>query len=53
MIDPRVRHILLCGKKITSSPVSRRASYHLLAKEWAVNTGKLPLGGLPRNSVVQ
>ena len=25
----------------------------LLAKEWALNTGKLPLGCLPRNSVVK
>ena len=32
---------------------SRRASCHLLAKEWALNTGKLPPGGLPMNSVVK
>ena len=32
---------------------SKRASCQLVAKEWALNTGKLPLGGLPRNSVVK
>ena len=35
---------------MSSSADSRRASYQLLANEWALNTGKLPLGGLPRNS---
>ena len=31
---------------------SRRAYCQLLVKEWALNTGKLSTGGLPRNSVV-
>ena len=39
-------------KKFPSSADSRRASYQLLAKEWVLNTGKLPPGGLPRNSVI-
>ena len=38
-------------EKISSSADSRRASFQLPAKEWALNTGKLPPGGLPRNSV--
>ena len=41
-IDPRFWHIL-----------SRRASCQLLAKEWALSTGKLSPGGLSRNSVVK
>ena len=32
---------------------SRRASYQLLVKEWALNTSKLPPGGLPWNSVLK
>ena len=32
---------------------SIRASCQLLAKEWALNTGKLALGGMPRNSMVK
>ena len=40
-------------KEFPSSPDSRRASCQLLAKEWALNIGKLPLGGLPRNIVVK
>ena len=51
-IDPHGRHILL-WKIFPSSADSRRASCQLLAKEWTLNTGKLPLGGLPRNSVVK
>ena len=39
-------------KKVFPS-CSRRTSCQLLAKEWALNTGKLPLGGLPWNSVVK
>ena len=31
----------------------RRASCKLLAKECRLSTGKLPLGGLPKNSVVR
>ena len=42
-----------CWKKISSSFDSRRASCQLLVKEYAMNTGKLLLGGLPRNSVVK
>ena len=51
-VDPHVRHILT-WKIIPSSADSRRASCQLLVKELALNTGKLPLGGLPRNSVVK
>ena len=39
-----------------SSTDSRRASCHLLVKEWALNTGNLSQGGMagmPRNSVVK
>ena len=48
---PRIRHMFL-WKNIPSSADSRRASCQLLAKEWTLYTGKLPLGGLPRNNVV-
>ena len=40
------------GSFFPSSADSRRANFQLLTKECALNTGKLPLGGLPRNSVV-
>ena len=51
-IDPRVRHIL--SRRISPSSVdSRRADCQFLAKECALSTGKLPPGGLPRNSVVK
>ena len=40
-------------KLFHSSADSRRASCGLLAKEWAFNTFQLPLGCLPRNSVVK
>ena len=43
---------ILSWKKITSSTGSRRASCQLLAKEWALNTGKLSPRCLRRNSVV-
>ena len=39
-------------KNIPSSADLRRASCQLLAKEWTLYTGKLLLGGLPRNNVV-
>ena len=39
-------------KHIPSSADSRRTSCQLLAKEWTLYTGKLPLRDLPRNSVV-
>ena len=39
--------------KIFPSSADSRASCQLLAKEWVLNTDKLPLGGLPRNSVVK
>ena len=39
--------------QLPSSAESRRASCQLLAKEWTLNTGKLPPGGLPRTSVVK
>ena len=51
-IDPRVWHCLL-RNIFPSFADSRRASCQLLAKEWPLNTGKLPQGGLPRNSVVK
>ena len=51
-IDPLVQHILL-WKFFPSYADSRRASCQLLAIEWPLNTGKLPLGGLPRNSVIK
>ena len=51
-IDPRLWHILL-WKKLPSSADSRRASCQLLAKECALYIGKLPLEGMPRNSVVK
>ena len=38
------------GKKFPSSADTRRASCQLLAKEWSLDTGKLPPGGLLRNS---
>ena len=38
-------------ENIPSSADSRRASCQLPAKEWTLYTGKLPLGGLPRNNV--
>ena len=37
----------------SSSTDSRRASCQLLVKELALNTGKLPQGGLHRNSLVK
>ena len=39
-------------ENIPSSADSRRASCQLLAKEWTLYTGKVPLGGLSRNNVV-
>ena len=51
-IGPRVR-LTLFWIFFPSSADSRRAGCQLLAKEWALNAGKLPLGGLPRNSVVK
>ena len=53
-IDPCIRHIVL-WKTFPSSTDSRsyRASCQLLVKELALNTGKLPPGSLPRNSVVK
>ena len=41
------------GNEFPSSADSRRARCQLLAKEWVLNTGKLPPGGLPRNGVVK
>ena len=46
-----IRHMFL-WKNIPSSADSRRASCQLLAKEWTLYTGKLSMGGLPRNNVV-
>ena len=43
---------VFCGDFVPSSSDSRRASCQLLSKEWALDTGKLPLGGLLRKSVV-
>ena len=39
-----------CGIELPSSADSRRASCQLLAKECALNAGKLPPGDLSRNS---
>ena len=50
-IDSPVQDIL--SRRFFPSVDSRRASCQLMAKERAFNTGKLPLGGLPRNSVVK
>ena len=36
-----------------SAAASGRASCQLLAKKWVLNTDKLPLGDLPKNSVVK
>ena len=41
------------GKCPAPSADSTRVSCQLLAKEWALNTGKMPPGGLPRNSLVK
>ena len=41
------------GKIISLFHADSRAGYQLLAKEWALKTGKLPLEGLPRNSVAK
>ena len=43
----------LLGKIFPSSADLRRVSCQLLAKEWTLNTDKLPSGGLPRNSVAR
>ena len=48
-----IQFAALHGGTLQSSTVSRKASCQLLAKEWALNTGKLPPGGLSRNSVVR
>ena len=47
-IDPRILHILR-GKTFHVPLIQEEK---LLAKERAIHTGKLPTGGLPRNSVV-
>ena len=49
--DPR--STLLLWRLFPSSAVPRGAKCQLMAKEWALNTGKLPLGGFPRNGVVK
>ena len=41
------------GDFFPSSADSGRASSELLAKDWALNAGKLPSKGLTRNSVVK
>ena len=38
---------------LASSADSRRASCQLMPKERALNTGRLPPGAFPRNSVVK
>ena len=53
-ISPHARHILSDSLKLFwSSADSRRASCQFLMKEWALNTDKLPQGGLSRNRVVK
>ena len=49
VIDPRVRHNL--SWNFFPFANLKRAICQFLAKEWALNIGKLPLGGLLRNSV--
>ena len=46
--------IFFHGKNNFSLPLiqEEQVFFQLLAKEWALTTGKLPTGGLPRNSVV-
>ena len=46
-------HTFFRGEVSPSPTESRRASCQLMVKEWALNTGKLPPGGLPRNSAVK
>ena len=41
------------GEYFPFSTDSRRASCQLLAKEWTLNTGKVPPEGLHRNSLVE
>ena len=48
-IVPLVWHIL--SWKNLSSADLRRAICQLLMNEWVLTTGKLPLGGLTRNSL--
>ena len=49
---PCIQHPL-SWRYFPSSADSRRASCQLLAKKLTLNTGKLPSGGMPRNSVVK
>ena len=49
-IQPRVHP---CGGFFSSSTDSRGQVNQLMAKDWALNTGKLHVGGSPRNSVVK
>ena len=44
-IDPHILHIL--SRIFPSYTDPSRASCQLLVKKWALNTGKLPSGGLP------
>ena len=41
------------GEIFPSYADSRRANCQLLEKGWTLNIGKLPPGGLPRNSLVK
>ena len=59
-IDPRIRHILskrFGHENISSAilPLSlvQEEQFQFMAKECILSTGKPPLGGLPRNSVVR
>ena len=45
--------IFLLWKIFPALSDSRRASCQLQAKEWALNAGKLPVGGCPRKSEVK
>ena len=53
-INPCPQHILL-WKNFPLSLIQEEqvVTCQLPAKEWAQNTGKLPIGGLPRNSGVK
>ena len=48
---PRIRHMFY-GKIFPLPLILKRACCQLLATEWTLYTGKLPLGGLPRKNVV-
>ena len=52
-VDPRSTVSSPARSFVNLFATSRRASFQFLAKECALNTGKLLPGGLPRNRVVK